>query len=208
MAGELIADALNSPRAPTSSALRVAERRRSLIESGARLISARGFHSVSIEEICAEAGITGPGLYRHFRDKQDLLAHIVGGVVLELLSGARKAVAIGGAPEDQLRHLVDGHLGVVFSEAESLALSVYFQDQRSMRPEDRRVLRRQMRLYVEEWVGVIVQVRPEWVAESARTAAHAVIWMLNSRSIQQSLTTEASREVLQGMAMHAVLSAP
>jgi AcrR family transcriptional regulator len=147
-------------------------------------------------------------LYRHFRDKQDLLAHIVGGVVLELLSGARNAVTSGGAPEDQLRKLVNGHLDIVFSEAESLALSVYFQDQRSMRPEDRRVLRRQMRLYVEEWVSVIVQVRHEWAAETARTAAHAVIWMLNSRSIQQSLTTQASREVLKGMAIRAVLPTP
>jgi AcrR family transcriptional regulator len=186
----------------TSNALRIAERRRSLIESGTRLIAERGFHSVSIEEICAASGITGPGLYRHFRDKQDLLAHIVGGVVLRLLSEARNVVSKGGAPEDLFRGLVDAHLDVVLSEADALALLVYFQDQRSMRPQDRRVLRQQMRKYIEEWVGVIRRIHPKWSAEGARTAAHAVIWMLNSGS------GDASREILRGMAISATLPSP
>lgn len=53
---------------------RAVERQRQLTVVAARLFQARGFHNVTLDEIAAELGITGPALYRYFRGKQGLLA--------------------------------------------------------------------------------------------------------------------------------------
>ena len=50
-----------------------APRRELLLQAAADLFAARGFHDVGIDDIGTAAGITGPGVYRHFASKQALL---------------------------------------------------------------------------------------------------------------------------------------
>jgi AcrR family transcriptional regulator len=47
--------------------------RRELIENAAaRLFAARGYAGTTLDEVAAEAGVTKPMVYRHFRSKKDL----------------------------------------------------------------------------------------------------------------------------------------
>ncbi|MEV4144469.1 TetR/AcrR family transcriptional regulator [Amycolatopsis sp. NPDC049691] len=54
--------------------LTAAQRREQLAEVAARRFQEIGFHRVTLAEVAAEAGVTAPALYRHFRNKQGLLA--------------------------------------------------------------------------------------------------------------------------------------
>jgi AcrR family transcriptional regulator len=49
------------------------ERRRQLIEAARRSVAARGFASLTVEEVCLEAGVSKGSFYVYFRGKRDLL---------------------------------------------------------------------------------------------------------------------------------------
>lgn len=52
-------------------------RRAEILEAAADLFAARGFHGVSIEDIGAAVGVSGPALYRHFSGKEALLTEML-----------------------------------------------------------------------------------------------------------------------------------
>ena len=49
-------------------------RREQILATAAELFAARGFHGVSVAELGAACGISGPALYKHFSSKQAMLA--------------------------------------------------------------------------------------------------------------------------------------
>ncbi|MGQ9926814.1 MAG: TetR/AcrR family transcriptional regulator [Chloroflexaceae bacterium] len=68
--------------------------RDTIIVAAARLIVARGYDGVAMREIAEAAGISKPGLYYHFRDKEDLLEAVLTHWVAEteaLVIAARQA---------------------------------------------------------------------------------------------------------------------
>ena len=55
------------------------------------LFAARGYHGVSMDDIGAAAGVTGPALYHHFAGKEAMLAAALIPVSEGLLAGGRAA---------------------------------------------------------------------------------------------------------------------
>src|SRR4051812_17468140 len=53
------------------------DRKAQLAAVAAELFRAGGFPGVGIKDIADAAGVTGPALYRHFADKQAILAYVV-----------------------------------------------------------------------------------------------------------------------------------
>ena len=77
-------------------------RREQILDIAADLFAQKGFHGVSIAELGAACGFSGPALYRHFRSKDAVLAEMLVSISDELLSvgrerRARGRVARGGA---------------------------------------------------------------------------------------------------------------
>ena len=62
-------------------------RREQLLEAAAALFAERGYHAVGIDDIGAAAGISGPGVYRHFPSKQALLAALCDRALTRMLDG-------------------------------------------------------------------------------------------------------------------------
>ena len=56
------------------SGVRPKDRKKQILEQAVRLFIERGFHSVKLEEIAEAAGVTARALYRHYENKQALLA--------------------------------------------------------------------------------------------------------------------------------------
>jgi TetR/AcrR family transcriptional regulator, transcriptional repressor for nem operon len=52
--------------------------RRSIIESGAKVLKTGGFAGVGVDQIAAAAGVTSGSLYSNFSGKEDLLKEIIG----------------------------------------------------------------------------------------------------------------------------------
>ena len=67
------------------------EGRARLLEAALRVLSRRGFEGTSVEDICRAAGYSKGGFYFHFRGKEDILLHLVEG----LIDGSEDAAPLG-----------------------------------------------------------------------------------------------------------------
>lgn len=173
-------------------------RRDQLLAEAARLFAARGFHGVSIEDLGASVGISGPAVYKHFPSKDAVLADMLVGISERLLTGGRAQVADADGDDDALARLVAFHTAFALTEPE--LIKVQDRDLANLSPERAREVRRLQRAYVEVWVGVLTRLRPDLPVPDARTAAHAAFGLLNSTPY----TTSPRAEVLQEMALAAL----
>jgi AcrR family transcriptional regulator len=60
----------------TSTAQRQADRREEILVAAQRCFARSGFHQSSMQEICAEAGMSPGGLYRYFPSKEAIISAI------------------------------------------------------------------------------------------------------------------------------------
>src|SRR5215204_5412030 len=81
-------------------------RREQILAVAAQLFARRGFHGVSIADLGAAVGISGPALYRHFPGKEALLTELLVGISQRLLAGGRAIAAAGRDPHQVLAELI------------------------------------------------------------------------------------------------------
>lgn len=153
-------------------------RKEQILRAAAQLFAEHGFHGVSIAELGAAVGISGPGLYRHFPSKEALLARMLVGISERLLAGAQELADRIDDPAALLAQLVDFQLD--FSLREPELITVHDRDLANLPDPDRHRVRALQRAYVEIWVDTLVRLRPALSAEAARVAAHGVFGLLNS----------------------------
>ena len=67
------------------------EGRARLLEAALGVLSRKGFEGASVEDICRAAGYSKGGFYFHFRGKEDILLHLVEG----LIDGSEDAAPLG-----------------------------------------------------------------------------------------------------------------
>ncbi|WP_153504223.1 TetR/AcrR family transcriptional regulator [Cumulibacter manganitolerans] len=162
---------------PSARTLQKAERTDLLLSEAARLFAAKGFRGVSLEEIASAVGISGPALYRHFSNKQAILAAVLGDVSTRLLEGGRRRVAAHADPREALIALIDFHADFALGETDRIR--VHNRDLRTLEDEASDAVRRTQRDYVELWVDQLVRLgEPDRAA--ARLKAQAAIGLLNS----------------------------
>jgi len=154
-------------------------RREEILEIAVGLFATRGYHGVSMDDIGAAAGVTGPALYHHFAGKEAMLVAALIPVSEQLLAGGRERIAEHeGRPRAALAALVDFHVDFALANPAVIALHLHELDRL---PDDpRRQIRRLQRLYVEEWVATLTTLRPELSAGEARVLAHAAFGLMNS----------------------------
>lgn len=154
-------------------------RRDEILDIAVGLFATRGYHGVSMDDIGAAAGVTGPALYHHFAGKEAMLVAALIPVSEGLLNGGR--VIAAEYPDDPvglLDALVDFHVAFALENPAVIALHLHELDR--LPDEPRRAIRRLQRLYVEVWVGVLLALRPELSAAEARVLAHAAFGLMNS----------------------------
>ncbi len=78
---------LHAPSTQRSQAK--ANRRQALLSAAATLFALEGFNRVSLEDLGAAAGVSGPAVYRHFAGKQAVLGALLLSVSQNLLDGGR-----------------------------------------------------------------------------------------------------------------------
>lgn len=160
----------------TTARMPTASRRAQIRAVAARLFATAGFHGVTIEDIGGACGISGPAVYRHYANKDALLADLLVAISEHLLAGGRAEVARG--PERLLDRLVAFHLD--FSIGNPDLIRVHDRDLDNLGEEARRKVRRLQRAYVELWTAALREVRPDLSEPVARSRAHACFGLLNS----------------------------
>ncbi len=162
----------------TGRSVAKASRRAALLGAAARLFAERGYNGVSIEDLGAAAGVSGPAVYRHFSGKPAVLSALLAGVSEELLDGGRAVVAQCQHPDSALRGLIE--FQVDFALDNTHVIRVHDRDLGSLSRKDERIVRSLQRTYLEVWVDVMAAREPEADLAVLRRKAHAVFGLINS----------------------------
>ncbi len=125
-----------------------------------------------MSDIGAAAGITGSGVYRHFERKSAVLVALFDQCIDELLSNEQQIVSGVGDLRTALDLLIAGQVEFVVAERE--LARVYYSEINNLPVEDRRRLRRKQRIYLEEWVHLVSELRADLSDADARTLVPAV----------------------------------
>jgi AcrR family transcriptional regulator len=184
-------------------------RRQALLSAAAALFAADGFNRVSLEDLGAAAGVSGPAVYRHFAGKQAVLGALLLSVSQELLDGGRRVIADSDGADAALRRLVGFHVDFALSNPD--VIRVQDQDFSNLADEDQAEVRTLQRNYVELWVEVLAGLHPDTEAAELRMRAHATFGLINStphsvRSHGRRVTVKRARPLLQSMALAALLA--
>jgi AcrR family transcriptional regulator len=181
-------------------------RKERILSAAADLVARRGYHAVGMADIGAAAGVTGPAIYRHFESKSAVLVAIFDPVIDSLLDNASRIVGGTGDVSTVLTLLVRDQVTFAIDDRE--VLQVYLNEINNLPDEDRRRLRRKQRLYLEEWVHVLNELRPELGDAEARALVHAAIGVIQSVvNYQSGLLGERLGELITSAA-HAALGVP
>ena len=182
-----------------------AERRLQLIGAASRLFAERGFRAVSMEDLAAEADVSGPAVYRHFASKEALLADLLIDVSGQLLERGRRC-ATNASPLEALMSLIAFHTDFALRDRDLIRIQDH--DFANLALDDARTVSRLQREYLAIWVDVLRRIDPALSESVARTKIQAVFGLLNSTPHSAShRDTEATRVILETMAIDALGSA-
>ena len=177
-------------------------RREQILATAAGLFADRGFHGVSVAELGAACGISGPALYKHFPSKDAMLAEMLVSISEELLRVGRERSAGERNPHRALAALVEWH--VEFALHSKPLIVVQDRDWASLPPEARERVRSLQRRYVDLWAGRMREADPGLGPAEARARAHACFGLINSTPHSARLPEPEMREMLKNMAVRAL----
>jgi AcrR family transcriptional regulator len=151
-------------------------RKERIVAAARELFRERGYHAVGIDDIGEAAGISGPGVYRHFANKEELLVTVLRDATEQLW----RALELDGdeRPDRLLDAYVRSHVEFAVHNRDVIAL--WYQERRNL-PDDAQIEQRRLqRRYVERWVEVLLHLRPGLDDAEARVMVHAAIGLIHS----------------------------
>ncbi len=173
-------------------------RRDEILSTAAELFAARGFHGVSVADIGAACGISGPALYKHFSSKDAVLAEMLVEISERLLEVGRQRSDQAADPTAAVVALVDWH--VDFALRHRPLIVVQDRDWESLPEDAREQVRKLQREYVDLWAGRLREVHAGLRLDRARAMAHAAFGLINSTPHSGLLPDARMRELLSRMA--------
>lgn len=106
-------------------------------------------------------------------------------------------------PGEALAAILRHHLAFILEAGDHLV--AWLQEFRSLPAEEAWRLRRMQRLYVEEWVDVVLRLRTDLSEAEARAAVHGAMSLLQSAAARRSgLPPDELADVLCSMALAAL----
>lgn len=152
-------------------------RREKLLAAAVPLFAAHGYAGVSMEDIGARAGITGPSVYRHYESKQEILyAALVRGDEW-LRYDMHQALAPAVDTEDALWCLIESY--VDFAAANSSLIDLLISELRHLPDGQRTRLAQSQNDYLDEWLLLLARLRPERAPMQSRARTHAALSVVN-----------------------------
>ena len=102
--------------------MRAPERREQLIQVARRVFSERGYHTVTMEDVATEAGVTKPILYDHFPSKRDLYRGLLESDLAALKGRIEAALESSPGNRERIRASFQAYFDFVDEEGEGFRL--------------------------------------------------------------------------------------
>lgn len=148
-------------------------REQKILEAAEKLFAERSFDGVGVDAIGKEAGITGSAIYRHFANKDEILAVLFDQAIDALLLRIGEPL---DDPEAELACLVRAH--VEFAVSHQRLASISSREQHALTDIHQRNFRRRQRRYTDRWIQALDKRYPGHSREelvSTMRALHALI---------------------------------
>jgi AcrR family transcriptional regulator len=164
---------------------RPADRKEQLAAVAAELFCERGFHEVGITDIAAATGVTGPALYRHFSDKQAILAHVVLLAIEQLGATTQLSPDDADTPApDQVEGML-ANLARLSVERRDIS-ALWRWERRNLSAEDQREVRKRSSELVAGWARTLRVVRPELPEADAAMLCWAALSVFGSVAVHST----------------------
>ena len=161
-----------------------------------------------MDDIGAEAGISGPAIYRHFKGKEEILEILLleRGEV-RARRGASRSSPAAPSPRKALEALVELYIGVIAANPALAFVGMY--ERRTLSAETERPWTATSVSTFEEWLHALVQLRPELSDAEARTMIRAVHGLGVAAIVYRSgVERRALVDLVTGMTMKALTVKP
>jgi AcrR family transcriptional regulator len=195
---------VDSPPGTAGVRTRDPDRKNRILLAASDLIGRKGFHAVSIADIGNAAGITGSGVYRHFDSKSAILVALFDRVIDDLIAEEQRILDGNAELPTALEQLIEGQVEFVVGDRQ--LAQVYYNEINNLPDEDRRRLRRKQRLYLEEWVHLVDELREDLDDTEARVVVHAAIGAIQSPLFHNTGLADDQLRVLLTDSARAILS--
>ena len=177
-------------------------RRDQILATAAELFAARGFHGVSVGDIGAACGVSGPALYKHFASKDAVLAEMLVDISERLLAVGRERSEAAADSRSAMVALVDWH--VEFALQHRALIVVQDRDWESLPKVARERVRALQREYVDVWATRLRELHEGLTMDRARAMAHAGFGLINSTPHSGLLPDAEMHQLLADMALRAL----
>ena len=173
----------------------------------AEAFSERGYHGVSVDEIAAAVGISGPALYRHFPNKYALFLHAVTALTEALQAAVAEPDPDSDTAELDPQATLDRQLlATIRTSIDNRRTGgLYRWDRRYLTDEDRATIGRMMTDINSRIGSSIASVRPGLTKADYVLLSSAVLSVIGSITAHRTpLATRRLEQLLLG-ACHAVI---
>ena len=179
-----------------------ADRRGEILAAAQTCFARAGFHQTSMQEICAEAGMSPGNLYRYFRSKEDIIAGIA---ERDRAEAARQLASVGhGNFFDGLAQLAKHHL--VERSVEEVALCVEIMAESRRNPAVARIYQDMETDVRERFIALLRsaadrgEIRRDLDFDGTVTVLFALADGLSwRRAVEPSFNTKAVMPIVLGM---------
>ena len=180
------------------------QRRGQILAAAVGLFHERGYHATGMDEIGAAAGITGPGVYRHFRSKEEILETLMRERGEMVVAEVDRITASEMEPIEALDALARSYVEGIVDQPSLAVVAMY--ERHTLSPETRSWIDRNERRNLEEWVVVVRLARPDLSEAEARVLVHAALTLgVSVCNYKSGLDDETLVGLLHSMVMRAVL---
>ncbi|PKZ67172.1 TetR family transcriptional regulator [Gordonia terrae] len=157
----------------------VGHRSAQIVRAATKLFQDAGFRNVSIEQIGAAVGLTGPAVYRHFPGKHDILSQALTTQVELVAQLMTDAELRGSSADEQLSLLLDG-LGDLTAHRDVSTL--WRREQRHLQSDELAVMREYFVQLSDHFASLIVATRPGIAPSDAEALGAAVLSVYSNTS--------------------------
>lgn len=179
-------------------------RRELILQAATELFRRKGYHTTSMDAIGQAVGVTGPAVYRHFENKQALLAAIFKRALRVHQDIIDSVIELDVTPVEALEEIVRRSTREIVEHPNETLM--FLQRSAELAAADRREIAWQRRRLITGWVELLTEVRPELSTERAAVVAQAAGGLLNgSAFIKSKLEGEAVSDLLAEMTLAALL---
>lgn len=180
------------------------DRRNQVATVAGGLFLRRGYHGVGINDIASAAGITGPALYRHFTDKQAILAHVLLTGIDDMVAVTDEALSeVDNPAPEQVETLLTTLAGLAVERREVTAL--WRWEGRHLESDDQLEIKRRSAGLLAAWSRALRQLRPELLHADAELLCWAALSVYGSVAVHRTSIPKRRFEQLLHRMAHDVL---